>query len=135
MQSSILRRLLPILVAVVALGLPTALFAATSTEGGKKHLSEASLVLPDLSSMSFIGLPGNVLLMLGLAVCAGGLVFGLIIYMQLQKMPVHQAMKDISELIYETCKTYLLTQLKFIAILELFIGAIMVIYFKFFAHD
>ena len=51
----------------------------------------------------------------------------------LKNLPVHRSMREISELIYETCKTYLITQGKFILILELFIGAIMVVYFGFLA--
>ncbi|HEX8140781.1 MAG TPA: sodium-translocating pyrophosphatase [Pyrinomonadaceae bacterium] len=90
---------------------------------------EANLVLPDLSRVEFLGLNGRTLLMLGLAVCFLGLLFGLIIFMQLKNLPVHRSMREISELIYETCKTYLITQGKFILILEAFIAAIIVIYF------
>src|SRR5262245_39563569 len=68
---------------------------------------EANLVLPDLSSVTFLGTNGHTLLMFGLIICALGLVFGLNIYSQLKNMPVHQSMREISELIYETCKTYL----------------------------
>ena len=90
---------------------------------------EANLVIPDLNSVSFLGMPGGTLLMLGLIVCAAGLLFGLVIYGQLKKMAVHRSMLEISELIYETCKTYLITQGKFILILELFIGFIILLYF------
>jgi K(+)-stimulated pyrophosphate-energized sodium pump len=96
--------------------------------------SEAELILPDLSSVSFLGHTGRSLLMVGLVVCLLGLIFGLIIYSQVKKMPVHSSMKEISELIYETCKTYLLTQGKFLLILEVFIGSIMVIYFGVLRH-
>jgi K(+)-stimulated pyrophosphate-energized sodium pump len=96
---------------------------------------EASLILPDLSSVQMLGTDGRTLLMGGLVICALGLLFGLMSYSQLQKMPVHKSMLEISELIYETCKTYLVTQGKFILLLELFIGAVMVLYFKFFARD
>src|SRR3990172_4880429 len=72
---------------------------------------EASLVLPDLSQATFLGgIGGRALLTWGLVVCALGLLFGLAIYLQLKNLPVHQAMREISELIYETCKTYLFTQ-------------------------
>ncbi|HKY62783.1 MAG TPA: sodium-translocating pyrophosphatase [bacterium] len=91
--------------------------------------SEAELVLPDLSSISFLGVTGHDLLLYGLAICALGAIFGLVIYSQVKSMPVHKSMKEISELIYETCKTYLLTQGKFILILEVFIGIIIWIYF------
>ncbi|HYK00512.1 MAG TPA: sodium-translocating pyrophosphatase, partial [Thermoanaerobaculia bacterium] len=93
------------------------------------HRSEADLVLPDLGSVNFLGMSGDRLLMGGLVVCVFGLLFGLVMYMQLKKLPVHRSMLEISELIYETCKTYLVTQGKFILLLELFIGAIMVVYF------
>ncbi len=95
---------------------------------------EESLVLPDLSSATFLGMPGNKLLMIGLAVCVAGLVFGLAIYKQLEKMPVHKSMLEISELIYETCKTYLFTQGKFIAFLWAFIAVVMIVYFGVLKH-
>ena len=72
--------------------------------------------------------------MFGLVVCVLGLVFGLVIYNQLKNMPVHESMREISELIYETCKTYLITQGKFILLLEVFIGIIMILYFGFLLH-
>ena len=90
---------------------------------------EAKLLLPDLDSVQFLGMTGRTLLMLGLIVCAFGLAFGIYIYRQLQAMPVHKSMLEVSELIYATCKTYLITQGKFILLLEVFIGIIMVIYF------
>jgi K(+)-stimulated pyrophosphate-energized sodium pump len=90
---------------------------------------EASLVLPDLSSATFLGMDGRSLLMLGLLVCFGGLAFGLAAYTQLKNLPVHRSMRDVSELIYATCKTYLATQGKFLAILWAFIGAIIFVYF------
>ena len=93
--------------------------------------SEADLILPDLASVSFLGMSGRSLLMGGLVVCILGLLFGLVMYLQLKNLPVHRSMREISELIYETCKTYLITQGKFILILELFIGTIMFIYFRF----
>jgi K(+)-stimulated pyrophosphate-energized sodium pump len=90
---------------------------------------EASLKLPDLSKVPFFGMNGHSLLMLGLLFCFFGLMFGLAIYVQLKNLPVHQSMKDISELIYETCKTYLVTQGKFILILWAFIAVIIAMYF------
>jgi K(+)-stimulated pyrophosphate-energized sodium pump len=96
---------------------------------------EASLVLPDLDQATFLGgIGGRALLMSGLLVCALGLGFGLVMYTQLRNLPVHRSMREISELIYETCKTYLITQGKFLIILELFIGAIIVFYFGFLLH-
>ncbi len=86
-------------------------------------------MLPDLGLVEFQGINGRTLLMGGLVVCLLGLAFGLVIYMQLKNLPVHRSMLEISELIYETCKTYLITQGKFILLLEVFIGSIMVFYF------
>ncbi|HEY9283062.1 MAG TPA: sodium-translocating pyrophosphatase, partial [Pyrinomonadaceae bacterium] len=90
---------------------------------------EANLILPDLSQEEFLGVDGHTLLLAGIAVCVLGLGFGLWIYTQLKNLPVHRSMREISELIYETCKTYLVTQGKFIMILWLFIGAIAGVYF------
>ena len=96
---------------------------------------EANLVLPDFNQATFLGgISGFNLLLAGMFVAALGLVFGLIIYRELQNMPVHQSMRDVSELIYVTCKTYLVTQGRFLMILELFIGAIIVFYFGFLQH-
>src|SRR3989442_4557780 len=101
--------------------------AGTSHTGG-----EINLILPDLGQATFLGgISGSSLLMSGLVVAALGLVFGLIIYQKLRNMPVHSSMKEISELIYETCKTYLLTQGRFLMILEIFIGAAIIVYFGF----
>jgi K(+)-stimulated pyrophosphate-energized sodium pump len=92
--------------------------------------SEAELVIPDLGSVSFLGVTGHNLLLAGLVICVLGVVFGLVQSMQISRLPVHKSMKDISELIYETCKTYLVTQGKFLAVLWAFIAAIMVWYFS-----
>jgi len=93
---------------------------------------EANLVIPDLSQVSFLGgIHGRSLLMGGLAVCALGLLFGLVMYSQLKRLPVHESMREISELIYETCKTYLIRQGKFILVLEIFIGFVILLYFGF----
>ena len=93
---------------------------------------EADLKLPDLDSATFLnGIGGRSLLMVGLFVGALGLLFGLMMYNQLNKMPVHKSMLEISELIYETCKTYMITQGKFLLQLEIFIGVIIVAYFGF----
>jgi K(+)-stimulated pyrophosphate-energized sodium pump len=97
-------------------------------EGG-----EASLHLPDLSTARFLGdsIGGHTLLMFGLLFCVLGMIFGLIIYRRLKNMEVHKSMLEVSELIYETCKTYLATQGKFLILLECFIGVIIVFYFGF----
>jgi K(+)-stimulated pyrophosphate-energized sodium pump len=92
---------------------------------------EDSLVVPtaEFAIATFMGVPGRTLLMLGFGVCALGLVFGIVVYSQLKNAPVHKSMLEISELIYETCKTYLITQIKFILLLELFIGVVIVAYY------
>src|SRR5687767_1942529 len=91
--------------------------------------SEADLVLPDLNLVDFHGFSGRALLYSGLAICAAGLVFGLVIYKHLKNLPVHRSMLEVSELIYETCKTYLFTQARFLALLWFFIAAVMFWYF------
>jgi K(+)-stimulated pyrophosphate-energized sodium pump len=99
--------------------------------------SEADLVLPDLNdaaTASFFGLTGHDLLLGGLLVCLLGMSFGLVMYIQLRNLPVHRSMREISELIYETCKTYLQTQGKFIMILWAFIAVIVVVYFQVLRH-
>jgi K(+)-stimulated pyrophosphate-energized sodium pump len=91
---------------------------------------EANLVIPDLNSVTFLGMGGKSLLMWGLLVCVAGLFFAMVIYGRLKRMPVHKSMLEISELIYETCKTYLTTQGKFIMVLWLFIGSIAALYYS-----
>ncbi len=96
---------------------------------------EANLVIPDLSQVSFLGgIHGRSLLMGGLVICALGLLFGLVFYSQLKRMAVHESMLEVSELIYETCKTYLIRQGWFILILEVFIGFVILLYFAFLVH-
>ncbi|HQD21798.1 MAG TPA: sodium-translocating pyrophosphatase [Arachnia sp.] len=92
---------------------------------------EANLPLPDLGSITFFGLPGDVLLGFGLVVCALGLGFGVLTYSSLKKMPAHAAMREISELIYTTCKAYLKQQGKFLFLLWAFIATIIVVYYLF----
>jgi len=95
---------------------------------------EAGLKLPDLSTVSFLGVDGHRLLMIGLLFCVFGLAFGMVIFMRLKNLPVHRSMREISELIYETCKTYLVTQGKFLMLLWAFIAAIIVLYFGVLLH-
>src|SRR5213594_690785 len=96
---------------------------------------EVNLVVPDLSRVTFLGgISGPSLLMVGLLISLLGVLFGLVIYKRLRNLPVHTSMREISEPIYETCKTYLLTQGKFLMILEVFIGAAIVFYFGFLQH-
>jgi K(+)-stimulated pyrophosphate-energized sodium pump len=111
------------------------LFAAGALLGaGVARADESELVLPDLGSVTFLGMNGRTLLMSGIFVCLAGLAFGLVMYGKLKNMPVHTSMREVSELIYETCKTYLLTQGKFILILEVFIGTILVFYYGWLRH-
>jgi len=103
---------------------------ALAQPAGESAQGEASLKLPDLSDVTFLGgIDGHKLLMIGLLFCAFGLLFGLVIFTKLKNLPVHRAMLEISELIYETCKTYLVTQGKFILILWAFIAVIIAVYF------
>jgi K(+)-stimulated pyrophosphate-energized sodium pump len=104
------------------------LFTAASTLAQEAE-GEAGLKLPDLSQVSFLGIDGHKLLLFGIVICIFGLAFGLAIYTRLKNLPVHKSMRDISELIYETCKTYLITQGKFLMILWVFIAVVIVLYF------
>jgi K(+)-stimulated pyrophosphate-energized sodium pump len=105
---------------------------ATPMVAQEHHGGEANLVLPDLDQATFLGgIGGRSLLMVGLLVSGLGFLFGLVIYKRLRDMPVHSAMREVSELIYETCKTYLVTQGKFLLILEALIAVIIVFYFGF----
>jgi K(+)-stimulated pyrophosphate-energized sodium pump len=130
------------LICVLMLGMlaPAAVLAQVPAEQGAAQTAprhaggEANLVLPDLSVVDFHGINSRTLLMGGLGVCVLGLAFGMIIFTQLKNLPVHKSMRDISELIYETCKTYLITQGKFILLLEVFIGVIMIFYFGVLQH-
>jgi K(+)-stimulated pyrophosphate-energized sodium pump len=114
---------------VAGLLLPALACAQPETSSG----GEANLVLPDLSTVNFLGVNGHELLMYGLLFCVGGLLFGMVIYVQLKNLPVHRTMREISELIYETCKTYLVTQGKFILLLWAFIAVIIALYFGYLA--
>jgi K(+)-stimulated pyrophosphate-energized sodium pump len=117
--------ILPLLLAaLILMSLPAPAFAQSDAGG------EANLVLPDLATATFLGgTSGRTLLMWGLLVCALGLLFGLITFVQLRNLPVHKSMLEISELIYETCKTYLITQGKFLLVLWIFIAVIISAYF------
>jgi K(+)-stimulated pyrophosphate-energized sodium pump len=99
--------------------------AASAQEAG----GEAGLKVPDLSQIAFHGIDGHKLLLFGIVFCVFGLIFGLAIYSRLKGMPVHKSMLAVSELIYETCKTYLFTQGKFLIFLWLFIAVVIVLYF------
>lgn len=104
---------------------------AFAADGGHKPGGEANLKLPDLSSEMFLNnaINGHTLLLFGIGVSVLGLIFGFLMFRNLKMLPVHQSMREISELIYETCKTYLITQGKFILILEAFIAVVIILYF------
>jgi K(+)-stimulated pyrophosphate-energized sodium pump len=109
----------------------TALAQPAAEAGG-----EASLKLPDLSQVSFFNgaIDGHKLLLIGILFCLFGYAFGMTIYVRLKNLPVHRAMREISELIYETCKTYLFTQGRFILLLWAFIAVIILLYFGVLQH-
>src|SRR5260370_13676510 len=110
--------------AAVVLTLLGAASALADEPGG-----EGNLKLPDLSQVTFLGIDGHKLLFFGIVICICGLGFGLAVYSRLKNLPVHKSMLDVSELIYETCKTYLFTQGKFLMILWVFIAVVIVMYF------
>jgi len=162
LMENALRRTLPIVFAVVltvlgALAAPSPLHAqrpdttrpgmsiagtpaapAALTPKAQQAGGEANLKIPDLRDntvhVRFFGVSGNHLLLWGLLFCVLGMLFGLTIYRQLRGMAVHSSMREVSELIYETCKTYLITQGKFILLLEVFIGIVIVLYFGVLVH-
>jgi K(+)-stimulated pyrophosphate-energized sodium pump len=111
--------------ALLLIGAPTLLAQSAPEAAG----GEANLKLPDLSRVEFLGVNGHRLLTIGILFCVFGLGFGLTIYTRLKNLPVHRAMLEISELIYETCKTYLITQGKFLLLLEAFIAVVIILYF------
>jgi K(+)-stimulated pyrophosphate-energized sodium pump len=104
---------------------------AEPAEAEHRPGGEVNLILPDLELVDVGGFNGRNLLLGGVLVSIGGLLFGLMILRQLKNLPVHRSMSEISDLIYETCKTYLITQGRFLAILEIFIAVIIVLYFGF----
>ena len=95
---------------------------------------EANLKVPDLTQVNFLGVNGHTLLLWGILFCIFGLLFGMMMYVRLRNLPVHRSMREMSELIYETCKTYLITQGKFLILLESFIAVIIILYFGILLH-
>ncbi len=96
------------------------------------YASEADIQIPPLDTVKFAGLQGlsgTALMYVGLVICVIGAVFGLVQYSQTKALPVHDSMRDVSHMIWETCKTYLFTQGKFLAILWALIAACMIYYF------
>ena len=126
-MDAVRRRLIPLLVLFAGSFLPAfvPLLAAQEHRPG----GEVNLLLPDLNQGSFLGFTGHEILLSGLVVCVLGLLFGLWSYRAVQKLPVHKSMAEVSELIYVTCKAYLVQQGKFLLVLLAFIGAVIVAYF------
>jgi len=128
--SDFLRRTL-VVATLLTVGAAAAVAQPNNEAGG-----EAALKLPDLSAVTFLNgaIDGHRLLLIGILFCLFGLGFGMVIYMRLKNLPVHRSMREISELIYETCKTYLITQGKFILLLWAFIAVIILLYFGLLQH-
>ncbi len=116
------------LLSTVVVGLPVLGVSAVSWAG------EADLIVPDLKSVAFFGIDGHTLLLWGMSICILGFLFGWMQFKQLKALPVHKSMREVSELIFETCKTYLITQGKFLITLEILVGVIMAIYFGWLRH-
>jgi K(+)-stimulated pyrophosphate-energized sodium pump len=126
-HASPLRRVIPGLLLLFLSS--TAVATAQVAEPAHTPGGEVNLQLPSLTQGDFLGLDGHTILLGGLLVCVLGLLFGLATYRQVKALPVHRSMLEVSEMIYETCKTYLLQQGKLLLLLELFIGTIIVAYF------
>ena len=126
----------PFLAAFFSFTLLLLIPAVSWAQEPNKTSGEANLIVPDLHQATFFGgaIDGWSLLAYSFIIVALGLLFGLVIYHQLKNLPVHESMLEISELIYETCKTYLITQGKFLLILEIFIGIIIIVYFGILQH-
>jgi K(+)-stimulated pyrophosphate-energized sodium pump len=103
--------------------------AAAAKPPGEATAGEANLKLPDLHQVQFLGVSGHNLLTVGILFCIFGLLFGLVIYSRLKNLPVHRAMAEVSQLIWETCKTYIIQQGKFLLLLWSFIAVIILLYF------
>jgi K(+)-stimulated pyrophosphate-energized sodium pump len=126
-------RLLLVLVTGMALA-PVVLPVLAAQEvaqgtGAHRPGGEVNLRLPDLNQGDFLGFTGHQILLSGLVVCVLGLLFGLLSYSHVKNLPVHKSMAEISELIYETCKAYMVQQGKLLLVLFGFIGAVIVVYF------
>ena len=126
-----LRPALYLLLGLAALPLAGCSGGTEPTETGT-HTSEFDLPLPDLHVVTFLGgISGWGLLFIGMLICVAGFIFGLVSYMKLKSLPVHESMREMSELIYETCKAYLIQQGKFLMVLFAFIGSVIAVYFGF----
>jgi K(+)-stimulated pyrophosphate-energized sodium pump len=122
-------RLACVMAGLMLLGKTTAFAAPAQAAGG-----EANLKLPDLTQVQFLGMNGHSLLMYGPLACILGMIFGLFMYVHLKSLPVHRAMLEVSQLIWETCKTYLINQGKFLLLLWSFIAVVILVYFAALLH-
>jgi K(+)-stimulated pyrophosphate-energized sodium pump len=119
---------LPLLLLLTAFAPARALPAAEDGPSG----GEASLVLPDLSQVTALGgVSGRALLGIGIVVCLLGLAFGATTFARLRRLPVHSSMREVAELIYSTCRTYLTQQGRFLLVLWGFIAVVIVVYYRF----
>ena len=119
-----------LLLALALTGCSGSATAPPAAAGG----GEANLALPNLAQATFLNLlSGKQLLGIGLLIALAGLAFGIVRFVQVKRLPVHAAMRAVSDLIYETCKAYLIQQGKFLLVLWAFIGAVILVYFKFLA--
>ncbi len=123
--------LAPLAALLILLAPASSALAAEGGAGGHKPGGEVNLVLPDVGTVKFFNdsIDGHTLLLIGIGISALGMIFGLIIYAQLKNMAVHKSMLDISELIYETCKAYMIQQGKFLMLLWVFIAVAVGWYF------
>ena len=121
----------PLLVLFLGMLLPVEVPGLLAQQQGTEHRpgGEVNLRLPDLNQGDFLGFTGHQILLTGLVVCVLGLLFGLMSYSHVKKLPVHRSMAEISELIYETCKAYMVQQGRLLVVLFGFIGAVIFIYF------
>jgi K(+)-stimulated pyrophosphate-energized sodium pump len=122
-------RFASVIATLILLGEGAALAAPVVPVGG-----EANLQLPDLTQVQFFGLNGHSLLMYGPLFCFLGMLFGFVMYVHLKGLPVHRSMSEVSQLIWETCKTYLINQGKFLLLLWSFIAVVILAYFAVLLH-
>ena len=114
-----------------------ALCALAATSSPAHASGDADLVIPRLNDVTYLGshLGGGTLLLAGLIIGVLGLAFGVVGYRELRALPAHRSMLEVSDLIYVTCKTYLITQGKFLLLLWALVAPMIAIYFGYFVSD
>jgi K(+)-stimulated pyrophosphate-energized sodium pump len=112
-----------------------ALIVSLFTAGTASAAALDELNFPDFSQVTVLGMNGDTFLMLCMGICFVGMVIGMVLFLSVRKMPAHKSMLEVSELIYETCKTYLITQVRFILLLAVFVGVIIVAYYAWLAAN